>query len=111
MRMRVFPGVAAVLIALIAAPVIAVEQTWTGSISDKMCGSDHTKMGGKMSDRDCTLACTKGGAPYVLVAGAKVYQLNGHEGDLRTHAAHTVNLSGELKGDTIRVSKVEMPTP
>ena len=87
----------------------AAEQTWTGSISDKMCGADHKKMGGKRSDRDCALACAKGGAPYVLVVDGKVYQLTNHDADLRTHAGHTVNLTGELKGDTIRVSKIEMP--
>ena len=40
-----------------------------------------------------------------------VYQLTNHDADLRTHAGHTVNLTGELKGDTIRVSKIEMPKP
>jgi hypothetical protein len=92
-----------------AATSFAAEQTWTGAISDKMCGADHKKMGGAMSDRDCTLACAKGGAPYVLVTDGKVYQLTNRDSDLRTHAGHTVNLTGELKGDTIRVSKVEMP--
>lgn len=89
----------------------AADQTWTGAISDKMCGADHQKMGGKMPDRECTQACAKGGAPYVLVSDGKVYQLTGHDGDLRTHAGHTVNLSGELKGNSIRVSKIEMPNP
>ena len=94
-----------------AAPAGAAERTWTGAISDKMCGADHKKMGGKMSDADCTLACTKGGTPYVLVADGKTYELAGHEGDLKTHAGHMVTLMGELKGDVIRVSKVEMTKP
>ena len=94
---------------LTATGALAADQTWKGAISDKMCGTDHKKMTGKMSDRDCTLACAKGGSPYVLVADGKVYQLTGHDGDLRTHAGHTVNLTGELKGDTIRISKIEMP--
>jgi hypothetical protein len=46
----------------------AADQTRPGAISDKMCGADHKKMGGKMSDRECTQACAKGGAPYVLVS-------------------------------------------
>ena len=96
-------------ITLLSAATFAADQTWTGSISDKMCGNDHKKMGGKMSDRDCTLACAKGGSPYVLVVDGKVYQLSGHDGDLKTHAGHTVTLTGEMKGDTIKVSKVEMP--
>src|SRR5713226_4755962 len=91
--------------------VLAADQTFTGAISDKMCGANHKAMGAKMKDRECTQACTKGGTPYVLVAGDKVYQLTNHDGDLRTHAGHTVNLTGELKGDTICVSNVEMPKP
>ena len=46
-----------------SAGAFAAKQTWTGAIADKMCGNDRTKMGGKMSDRDCTLACAKGGSP------------------------------------------------
>ena len=102
-------AVIASALVLLASSGFAADQTWTGAISDKMCGADHKKMGGKMSDRDCTLACTKGGTPYVLVVDGKVYQLIGHDADLKTHAGHTVNLMGELKGDTIKVSKVEMP--
>jgi hypothetical protein len=101
--------VAGAFITIVASDVFAADQTWNGAISDKMCGTDHKKMGGKMSERDCTLACAKSGSPYVLVAGGKVYQLAGHESELQTHAGHTVNLTGELKGDTIRVAKVEMP--
>ncbi len=94
---------------LTASGAFAADQTWTGAISDKMCGADHKKLAGTMSDRDCTQACTKGGSPYVLVVDGNVYQLTNHDADLRTHAGHVVNLTGELKGDTIRVSKVEMP--
>ena len=94
---------------LVASGAFAAEQSWTGAISDKMCGADHKKMGGKLSDRECTQACAKGGAPYVLVSGGKVFQLTNHDADLRTHAGHTVVLTGELKGDTIKVATIEMP--
>ncbi|MCU1383015.1 MAG: hypothetical protein JWL71_1712 [Acidobacteria bacterium] len=91
-----------------AASAAADGHTWTGAISDKMCGADHKKMGGKMSDSECTLACTKGGAPYVLVADGRVFQLTDHEADLRMHAGHTVTISGDLKGETITVARVGM---
>jgi hypothetical protein len=84
----------------------AAEQTWTGAVSETMCGADHSKMGGKMSAHDCTVACTKSGVPYALVAAGKVYKLSGHDADLRAHAGETVVVTGELKGDTIRVAKV-----
>jgi hypothetical protein len=37
-----------------------------------MCGADHKKMGGTMSDRECTQGCAKGGSPYALVSDGKV---------------------------------------
>ncbi len=63
--------------------VSAADQTWTGKISDSMCGGSHAKMiaahggAGKMTDRDCTLACTKAGGKYVFVMGGsgKVYNI------------------------------------
>ena len=106
MKTRIIVGALSVAIATGA---FAAEQTWTGTISDKMCGADHKKMGGRLSDRECTLACAKGGAPYVLLSEGKVFQLTNREADLRTHAGHAVVLTGDLKGDTIRVSKIEMP--
>jgi hypothetical protein len=94
----------------------AADMTWTGKISDSMCGASHAKMiaahGGasKMTDRDCTLACTKAGGKFVFVTGGKVYNIaNQDDKDLQTHAGHTVRLTGEMKGDTITVSKIVMP--
>ena len=96
--------------------VSAADKTWTGKISDSMCGASHAKMiaahGGasKMTDRDCTLACTKAGGKYVFVTGGKVYNIaNQDDADLQTHAGHTVRLTGDMKGDTITVSKIVMP--
>lgn len=105
MRSRIL--VAATML-LTTTAAFAADQTWTGTISDKMCGVDHKPMRGKGSDGDCTLACTKGGTAFALVSGGKVYQLNGHEADLRKQAGHIVKLTGVLEGDTIRVSNVEM---
>ncbi len=92
---------------LIATSAFAAEQTWTGTISDKMCGADHTQMRGKMSDRDCTLASAKGGAPYALVVDGKVYELSNHESEVKTHAGNRVSVTGEVNGNAIRVSRVE----
>lgn len=93
----------------------AADMTWTGKISDSMCGASHAKMmaahaGTKMTDRDCTLACTKAGGKYVFVTGGKVYNIANQDlAALQTHAGHTVRLTGEMKGDTITVSKIVMP--
>jgi hypothetical protein len=95
--------------------VQAAEKTLTGKISDSMCGISHAKMmaehkSGKMTDRDCTLACVKDGGKYVFVSGGKVYTIENQDlALLQDHAGHTVRLTGEMKGDTITVSKIVMP--
>ena len=107
MKIHIIVGAMALLTATGA---FAAEQTWTGAISDKMCGADHKKMGGKMSGSRLHAGVRQGRRPYVLVADGKVYQLTNHDADLRNHAGHTVNLTGELKGDSIRVSKIQFPS-
>jgi hypothetical protein len=99
---------------LIATPSfpLAAEQTWTGKIADSACGAKHEEAAeneGVMPDRDCTQACVRGGSKYVLVVDGKVLQIaNQDNKDLATHAGHAVKLTGELKGNAITVSKIEM---
>jgi hypothetical protein len=84
----------------------------TGMISDSMCGASHAKMmemhkDAKMTDRDCTLACVKGGGKFVFVSGGKVYKVaNQNLSALTQHAGETVSLTGNVDGDSITVSKV-----
>ncbi|HEV3061209.1 MAG TPA: DUF5818 domain-containing protein [Vicinamibacterales bacterium] len=92
-------------------PLVAAEQSWTGQISDSKCGTKHSpaEHGKKsLSDRECALVCAQKGAEYVLVADGKVYKLRNHDADLKAHAGDTVKVAGELSGETIRVSKIEM---
>jgi len=102
------------LLVFTAVTTFAAEQTWTGKISDSMCGAKHSttaEHGAKqMSDRDCTLACIKEhNAKYVFVEGGKVYNIDNQDlPALQEHAGHTVRLTGERKGDTITVSKIDM---
>jgi hypothetical protein len=90
----------------------AANQTWTGQISDSMCGASHAKMmemhkDAKMTDRDCTLGCVKAGGQYVFVTGGKVYKIANQDlATLQEQAGHTVRLTGELQGDAITVSKI-----
>ncbi len=90
----------------------AAEQTWTGKISDSACGAKHEEAAegnGVMPDRECTRACVRGGSKYVLVVDGKVLQIaNQDNTDLATHAGHTVKMTGELKGNAIVVSKIEI---
>jgi hypothetical protein len=89
----------------------AAPETWTGTISDSHCGAKHKAMDGKkMSDRECTQVCVKGDGKYVFVSKDKVYQIaDQKDAALATHAGHTVLLTGEMKGDTVTVAKIEMP--
>ena len=102
------------LAALLIAPAVpsAAEQTWSGKISDSACGAKHEEAAegqGVMADRDCTQACIRGGSKYVLVVDGKVLQIaNQDNKDLATHAGHAVKITGELKGNAITVSKIEM---
>lgn len=89
----------------------AADQTWTGTISDAMCGKSHGARGGTMEkDHDCAVKCAaKGG--YVFVAGDKIFKFDDASQkmkDLETHAGHKVDVTGTMKGDTITVTKVTM---
>jgi len=95
-----------------AAPAFA--ETWNGTISDTNCGAKHAageEHGAKMSKSDCVKACVgEHGAKYVFVSDDKTYKIENQDfAGLKTHAGHNVALSGEMKGDTITVSKIEMP--
>jgi hypothetical protein len=95
----------ALMTLMIGAVAYGADQTLTGEISSSNCGLTH--MPG-LTARDCTRQCVDGGAAYVFVSKGKVYQLaNQHDRQLRAHAGETVTLTGDLKGDTITVSRIE----
>jgi hypothetical protein len=97
---------------LLSLPGFAAEQTWTGAISDSMCGADHSAMAKgdkKVNAHDCTLTCVKGGGKFVFVSEGKVFDIANQDfGDLTKYAGETVNLTGDLGSDgkTITVSKL-----
>ena len=94
-------------------PARAADQTWSGKISDSACGAKHEEAAentGVMPDRECTQACVRGGSKYVLVVDKQVFQIANQEfKDLAAHAGHAVKMTGELKGNAITVTKIEMP--
>ncbi|HKS66331.1 MAG TPA: DUF5818 domain-containing protein [Candidatus Acidoferrales bacterium] len=79
--------------------------TWSGVITNDMCGAKDAKASGA----ECTKMCIKRGAKYALYnpADKKVYVLDpqakavGHEG-------HNVTIKGTLDGDTIHVDSLTM---
>jgi hypothetical protein len=84
----------------------AKSETFTGEVSDAMCGAKHM-MEGKAA---CTRACVAKGTNYALVVGDKLYTL--HTSDkaardqLNTLAGEKAKVTGTADGDTIEVSGV-----
>ena len=93
----------------------AAEQTWSGAISDSMCGASHAAMstgGAKVSDRECTVACvsyqTENAPKFVFVSEGKIYPISNQKfGGLARYAGQPITLTGELANGTITVSKIE----
>ena len=97
------------LLAVAALSAAPGKQTFTGIITDDMCGKvghAHMRMG--PTDAECTIACIGAhGAAYVLYDGREVYTLS----DQRTpeqFAAKRVRVTGTLdvKTKTIQVESI-----
>ena len=96
-----------------AAPARAAEETWKGTISDSACAAKHSadKHGDKATDHSkCVQKCVDGGAQYVFLTGDKVYKISNQDfADLKANAGKEVNLTGDLKGETVTIAKLESP--
>jgi hypothetical protein len=84
----------------------AAPQTFTGKITDTMCGKKHM-MAGK-SDADCVRECmkVKGNWSYGLVVGGKVYRLDGDKDKIAPFAGKQSTVTGEATGDKIAVTSI-----
>ena len=85
----------------------AKAQTFTGKVSDAMCGAKHMESN---NDAACTRACVSKGAKYALVVGDKVYTLDTSDkaalATLDKQAGANVTVTGTEKGNSIAVAKV-----
>jgi hypothetical protein len=96
-------------IALNLSPVLAADKahTFTGEVSDAMCGAQHMMEGSKA---DCTRACVGKGSKYAFVVGNKVYTLDSSDkkilDELNQLAGQKAIVSGTADDDTIKVSSV-----
>jgi len=84
----------------------AAPQTFTGTVTDTMCGKKHMSPG--KSDGDCTRECMKlkGDWTYGLVVGSSVYHLTGDNKQLAAVAGHRVTVTGGVAGETIAVRTI-----
>jgi Protein of unknown function (DUF5818) len=80
-------------------------KTFTGNISDSMCGLKHMMPGGA---KECTIECVKNGSKYVLAdpASGKVYELSDQKKPAE-FAGEKVKVTGTLKGKVITVTSIE----
>jgi hypothetical protein len=97
-----------VVAGLSASPAFAAKaSTFTGTVSDSMCGAKHAMAG---DDASCTRTCVSKGSKYALVVGDKVYTLDTSDkaalDTLDKHAGAKVTVTGSEKDNTITVTKV-----
>ena len=105
-----FALLALTLTAVFAVPSVfaAKGSTFTGTVSDSMCGAKHAMPG---DDASCTRACVSKGSKYALVVGDKVYTLETTDkaalATLDKQAGAKVTVMGTAKDTTITVSSVK----
>jgi hypothetical protein len=94
---------------LTVVPAVAAgsTQTFTGKVSDAMCGAKHQE---GVDPATCVRACVKKGAKYALVVGDKVYTLDTSNkatlAELNKLAWENAKVTGTAEGDTISVKSV-----
>ena len=82
-------------------------ETFTGVITDTMCGANHNMMKGHPADQ-CVKMCSKGQYSYALYDGSNVFKLSDQKTPAK-FAAQKVKVTGTLdqKNNTIKVSSIE----
>jgi len=92
---------------LVVPTLAASIQTFTGKVSDTMCGTKHHE---GIPPADCVRACVAHGAKYALVVGDKVYTLDtsdqGTLSKLNKLAWEDAKVTGTADGSTISVKSV-----
>jgi len=99
---------ALLLAVLLSLPALAAgKQSFTGTVTDAMCGATHMMDGDAAA---CLHACVKQGSKYALVVGDKVYNLTTSDkavlATLDKLANDQAKVTGTAKGNTIEVSSV-----
>jgi hypothetical protein len=79
--------------------------TFVGILSDSHCSAKHDMDSDKTS-AGCTRACVRDGARYVIVAGNRVYTLDGDNDTLSPLAGQKAKVTGVLAGNVIKVNSV-----
>ena len=94
-------------LAFAALAVAANAETFTGVITDTMCGAKHDMMKDQPAEQ-CVKMCAKGQSSYALYDGTNVFKLSDQKTPAK-FAAQRVKVTGTLdqKNRTIKVSSIE----
>ena len=110
--MRKFVMLAVAILFATGPALVAADKTWNGSLSDAKCNGKHSKDehgGTQASNHECATSCMGKGEKAVFVAGGKTYKIANQDfAGIKDHVGHNIALTGEMKGDTITISKIEM---
>lgn len=89
---------------------LALAETFTGVVTDTMCGAKHTMMKDQPDDK-CIRMCVKGSSDYALFDGQNVFKLSDQTKPAK-FAAQKVKVTGTLdpKTKTIKIASIE-PEP
>jgi hypothetical protein len=96
----------AVIVFTAAAIALAADRTFSGTVTDSMCGASPKGMN-MGTDPQCVAECVKGGGKYALWDGNSVYVLSDQKG-AAPFAAKKVTVKGTLdqSGKTIQVTSI-----
>ena len=110
--MKKFAMLAAAILFAAAPLASAADKTWNGVISDAKCNGKHSKDehgATAKGDHDCSAKCIAGGEKAVFVSAGKTYKIANQDfAGIKDHVGHKIALTGDMKGDTITISKIEM---
>jgi len=84
-------------------------QTFTGTVSDAMCGAHHMMQG--KTPAQCTRECVKQGSDFAPVNGGKIYTLKGDKSQVDRLAGQNVTITGKVDGTTIAVDSIAAAKP
>jgi hypothetical protein len=86
---------------------LALAETFTGVVTDTMCGAKHTMMKDQPDDK-CVKMCVKGSSEYALYDGQNIFKFSDQNKPAK-FAAQKVRVTGTLdpKTKTIKVSAIE----
>jgi hypothetical protein len=94
-------------LALFAASIASpADGSWTGWISDDMCGAKNAGQAGA----ECASRCVKEhGAKYVFVdeTDKKIYAIEAQD-KVAPHAGHHVVVKGTMDGSVLKLTSIEM---